>query len=165
MLPLDIPSKACSTFIASLALVSKYGMPPLDWQKAMARFPVICSTISTPYSRSPAKSSAYHSLRLLHIHLVAEHHLCLVSFHSLITHATTKTYERESLRIHRARLYQEFVPPTIQRLETLRVIDIVHQNAAVGASIEGNTQRLEALLSCRIPDLCLVSHSELPRRC
>jgi len=33
----DLPSKACSTLIASFALVSKYGMPPLDWQKVMAR--------------------------------------------------------------------------------------------------------------------------------
>lgn len=32
------PSKACSTLIASLALVSKYGMPPFDWQKVMALF-------------------------------------------------------------------------------------------------------------------------------
>jgi hypothetical protein len=33
-----IPSNACSTFMASLALVSKYGIPPLDWQNAWARF-------------------------------------------------------------------------------------------------------------------------------
>jgi hypothetical protein len=33
----DEPSKACSTLMASLALVSKYGMPPFDWQKVMAR--------------------------------------------------------------------------------------------------------------------------------
>lgn len=31
-------SKACSTFMASFALVSKYGIPPFDWQNAMARF-------------------------------------------------------------------------------------------------------------------------------
>ena len=33
-----IPSNACSTLMASFALVSKYGMPPFDWQKVMARF-------------------------------------------------------------------------------------------------------------------------------
>jgi len=31
-----VPSKACSTLIASLALVSKYGMLPFDWQKVEA---------------------------------------------------------------------------------------------------------------------------------
>lgn len=34
----DLPSNACSTLMASLALVSKYGIPPFDWQKVMARF-------------------------------------------------------------------------------------------------------------------------------
>ena len=34
----NIPSNACSTLIASFALVSKYGIPPLDWQNVMARF-------------------------------------------------------------------------------------------------------------------------------
>ena len=34
----ELPSKACSTFKASLALVSKYGIPPFDWQKVMALF-------------------------------------------------------------------------------------------------------------------------------
>jgi len=33
----SLPSKACSTLIASFALVSKYGIPPLDWQNVMAR--------------------------------------------------------------------------------------------------------------------------------
>ena len=30
------PSNACSTLMASLALVSKYGMSPLEWQKVAA---------------------------------------------------------------------------------------------------------------------------------
>lgn len=35
---IGVPSNACSTLIASFALVSKYGIAPLDWQKVMARF-------------------------------------------------------------------------------------------------------------------------------
>lgn len=35
---ISIPSKAWSTFTASFALVSKYGMPPRDWQYVIARF-------------------------------------------------------------------------------------------------------------------------------
>lgn len=38
----DLPSNACSTFMASFALVSKYGMFPLDWQNVIARFEDIC---------------------------------------------------------------------------------------------------------------------------
>ncbi len=41
------PSKACSTFTASLALVSKYGMPPFDWQKVMALFDEIILLFSS----------------------------------------------------------------------------------------------------------------------
>jgi hypothetical protein len=37
------PSKACSTLMASFALVSKYGIPPFDWQNVMARFEEICA--------------------------------------------------------------------------------------------------------------------------
>jgi hypothetical protein len=37
MYSMYLPSNACSTLIASFALVSKYGIPPLDWQKVMAR--------------------------------------------------------------------------------------------------------------------------------
>lgn len=41
------PSNACSTLTASLALVSKYGMLPLDWQKVMARFDEIILLFSS----------------------------------------------------------------------------------------------------------------------
>ena len=40
---LAITSKACSTLIASFALVSKYGMLPLDWQKVIALLVEICA--------------------------------------------------------------------------------------------------------------------------
>ena len=44
---MNSPSKACSTFKASLALVSKYGMLPFDWQKVMARFEEIIRLFSS----------------------------------------------------------------------------------------------------------------------
>ena len=53
----------------------------------------------------------------------------------------------------RTSLNQEFIPPAIQRLETLRIVDIVHKNTAVSTTIERDTQRLKALLTSRIPDL------------
>lgn len=40
------PSNACSTLIASFALVSKYGICPLDWQKVMALFDDILTEVS-----------------------------------------------------------------------------------------------------------------------
>lgn len=43
----SLPSNACSTLTASLALVSKYGMFPLDWQKVMARFDEIIRLFSS----------------------------------------------------------------------------------------------------------------------
>jgi hypothetical protein len=65
--------------MASLALVSKYGMPPLDWQNAMARFDETfisrlarCHVILESWKQ-------YHALALLYIHLVAEHDLLAVS--------------------------------------------------------------------------------------
>jgi hypothetical protein len=67
------------------------------------------------------------------------------------------TYKRETLGIHRASLHQELVPPAVQCIERLRVVDIVYEHAAVGAAVEGNTQRLEALLASRVPELCDVS--------
>ena len=39
--------KACSTLMASLAEVSKYGMLPLAWHHVMARF---CDTCDEPVS-------------------------------------------------------------------------------------------------------------------
>ncbi len=41
------PSKACSTFTASLALVSKYGIPPFDWQNVIAFFEEIILLFSS----------------------------------------------------------------------------------------------------------------------
>jgi hypothetical protein len=69
---LCLPSNACSTFMASFALVSKYGIPPLDWQKAMARFDeiyaksvksLLCppSSVDVPLSCSLPRQSCFRS--------------------------------------------------------------------------------------------------------
>jgi hypothetical protein len=68
-----------------------------------------------------------------------------------------ETYEWEALRVHGASLDQKFVPPAVECVETLGVVDVVYEHAAVGATVECDTERLEALLSSRVPELCIVS--------
>ena len=63
--------------------------------------------------------TADHPLALIHIHLIPQHN------------------ERERLGIHRTSLDQEFVPPAVQRVERFAVVDIVDEDAAVGAAVEG----------------------------
>jgi hypothetical protein len=60
--------------MASFALVSKYGIPPLDWQKVMARFDEICAIVSFG-SKQAHKENPYHSFALLNIDLVADYNL------------------------------------------------------------------------------------------
>ena len=80
-----------------------------------------------------------HSFALLHVDLVANHD------------------KWEALRVHRAGLHQELVPPAVQCVEALGVVDVVDEHAAVGATVEGHAQRLEALLSSGIPQLLIIS--------
>ncbi len=61
------------------------------------------------------------------------------------------THKWEAFRVHGTGLHQKLVSPAIQGIEALRVVDIVDENAAVGAAIEGHTQRLEPLLTRRVP--------------
>ena len=49
------------------------------------------------------------------------------------------THEWEAVRISGRCLNQELVPPAIKRIETLRIVDIVDQHAAVGTSVESNS--------------------------
>src|SRR3954451_20117216 len=97
--------------MASLALVSKYGIPPLDWQNAWARFEKIWRVSS----RLVNGRSAYHSLSLFHIDLVPDDDLS----RSAAASTLRGTHEWEVLRVHGARLYQKLVPPAVQRLEAL----------------------------------------------
>lgn len=50
------------------------------------------------------------------------------------------TYKGEVGGIPRRSLDQELVSPAVQRLETLGVVDIVYEDAAVGSSVERNAQ-------------------------
>ena len=61
-----------------------------------------------------------HPLALLHIDLVADYN------------------KGETFRVHGASLHQELVPPAVQRVEALGVVDVVDQHAAVGAPIESH---------------------------
>lgn len=50
------------------------------------------------------------------------------------------TYKGEVGGIPRRSLDQKLVSPAVQRVEALGVVDIVHENAAVGSSVKGNAQ-------------------------
>ena len=75
------------------------------------------------------------SLVLLHVNLVSEDH------------------EREILGIMRAGLDQELVAPTVQSLERLGAVHVVHEHAAVCTTVECDAEGLEALLASSIPQL------------
>lgn len=53
---------------------------------------------------------------------------------------TPGTHKGKAFRVTRTSLDQELIPPAVECLKTLRVVHVVDQNAAVGSSIEGNTQ-------------------------
>lgn len=57
------------------------------------------------------------------------------------------------LRVPRAGLNQEFIPPRVETLERGRIRDVEGENTAVGSAIEGHPERLEALLASRVPNL------------
>ena len=50
-------------------------------------------------------------------------------------------------------MYQELVPPAVERVEALGVVDVVDEHAAVSPAIKGHAEGLEALLTSRIPEL------------
>ncbi len=83
---ISIPSKACSTFTASFALVSKYGIPPFDWQNVIALLEETILLFSSTSILLPSTT-----LKVLLALLVALHEGC--------------PHKREILRISRARLY------------------------------------------------------------
>lgn len=95
-----------------------------------------------------------HPFAFLYIDLVSQYHLQPSQRTVPKLHKNRyMTHKRKALGISRGRLDEEFVAPAIQRLETLRVVDIVDQNAAISTSIESDTQRLKPFLACSIPDL------------
>lgn len=52
-------------------------------------------------------------------------------------------------------LDEKLVAPAVERLKALGRIDVVDEHAAVGPTVEGDAERLEALLAGRIPELYL----------
>ena len=62
-------------------------------------------------------------------------------------------------------LDQELVPPSIQLLETLARIDVVHQDATIGSSVESDPEGLETFLTGRVPEMHgddAIVHDEFP---
>lgn len=51
-----------------------------------------------------------------------------------------RSYEWEILRIPRAGLDEKLIPPAVESLETLGVIHVVHQDTAIGSTVERNPQ-------------------------
>lgn len=77
--------------------------------------------------------ASYHALAILHIDLVAQHDKGKVVW------------------VFRCRLDQKLIAPRVDRIKGLGIVDIVDEDAAIGASVESHTKRLEALLTCGIP--------------
>lgn len=50
-------------------------------------------------------------------------------------------------------LYEELVPPVVQALEALLLVDVIDKDAAIRASVERDTQALEPFLAGCVPDL------------
>lgn len=61
--------------------------------------------------------------------------------------------EGEVLGVAGAGLDQKLIPPAVQCLEGVRRRDVKDEHAAVGTAVERHTQRLETLLTCRVPNL------------
>jgi len=52
-------------------------------------------------------------------------------------------------------LDKKFVPPAVESLKGLGAVDIIHQHTAVCATVKGNAERLESLLTSSIPELMM----------
>jgi len=61
--------------------------------------------------------------------------------------------EREAIGVTRGGLDQELVAPAVEVVESLGDVDIEHEDAAISTTVEGDTKRLETLLTGSIPDL------------
>jgi hypothetical protein len=81
----------------------------------------------------------------------------LLVFSSIDSLYTGMAYEGEALGVHGAGLNQELVSPAVEGVETLGVVDIVDEYAAVCTTVESNTERLESLLASSIPELAIAS--------
>ena len=117
--------KACSTFIASFALVSKYGMSFLEWHHCWARLvdtALLSRSILLP-STTNGKLSGSRGL------------------------ACMGTISPVSGLRFTPHLDEKLVPPTVQRFEGVGRRHVVGEDAAVGAAVESDTEGLESLLT------------------
>lgn len=91
-----------------------------------------CAPLLTIGMRSLLRN---HAPLFAHIHFVPQHH------------------EREAVGVPRAGLDQELVAPGVEGLEGLGRVDVVDEDAAVGAAVEGDAEGLEAFLTGGVPEL------------
>lgn len=109
-----LPSNACSTLTASLALVSKYGMLPLDWQKVMARFDEIIRLFSSTSILLPM--TTYTGRISIGCHWSDDSSLAQVR---ALRNTQIWTHKGKAFGVTRARLNQKLISPAVERLETL----------------------------------------------
>lgn len=114
--------KACSTLIASLALVSKYGMLFLLWHQACARLVVTWNTKElTLYSEMTGTGQRWIKAiwrivpllwrlkEMVHVpYVTIQTHLSVLQVDLVAQH-----HKREILWVSRTSLDQEFVPPAV----------------------------------------------------
>lgn len=62
-------------------------------------------------------------------------------------------HEGEGVRVARAGLDEELVAPRVEGFEGFGAVDVVDEDAAVGAPVEGYAEGLKAFLSCGVPEL------------
>ena len=97
--------------------------------------------------------STCHSLRLLHVNLVAEDdegEVLRVMRRSLIISSLFK--QRTSI-FEYTHLNQELVSPAVQSFKALRTVHVVDQDATIRPSVKCYAQRLEPFLSGSVPQL------------
>ena len=68
-------------------------------------------------------------------------------------HFVAQDDEGEGLGVARGGLDEELVPPRIKGLEGFGRVNVVHQHAAVSASIEGYAEGLKSFLAGCVPEL------------
>ena len=65
----------------------------------------------------------------------------------------SEDHEGEGFWVARGGLNEEFVAPGVEGLEGFGRVDVVDEDAAVGATVEGYAEGLEALLAGGVPEL------------
>ena len=103
--------------------------------------------------------SGDHTLVLFHVDFVSEHNLVSrkLAFEKRLEKRLRSTYKREVLRVPWAGLHKKLISPAVEGVEAFGVVDVVDQYTAIRSSVEGDAQRLKALLPRGVPQLRLPS--------